>query len=136
MNLFQAGSFTLRSGRQSSYKLECDALSPDDWAGVAAMILEERIAPPFRACYGVPRGGIPLACALMPFATGNPEHPALLCEDVLTTGGSMERHLAHLRDEAGVPGPFIGVVLFARGACPEWVTPVFGRTSRSPQPRG
>jgi orotate phosphoribosyltransferase len=109
--LFRVGDFTLRSGVAARWRIECDALTADDWAGLAAMAAE--ILPPFGAVEGVPRGGIPFADALKKYASRG---PLLLVEDVCTTGGSMERHRAGR--EA------IGVCAFARGVPPAWVTPV------------
>ena len=43
----------------------------------------------------------------------------LIVDDVLTTGASMEH------ERARCSGRTIGVVLFARGPCPEWIHPVF-----------
>lgn len=131
MNLFQYGNFVLRSGRVSTYKIECDALSSDDWLGIVAMIKEERLLPPFCDAVGVPRGGVPFALALKQLATGNGDHPLLVAEDIVTTGGSMERFRADLMSSsmADIPdGGVIGVVFIARGPCPNWVTPVFQQT--------
>lgn len=131
--LFQSGSFTLSNGATSGYKIECDALTWKDWAGVAAMITEEKLLPPFCGAVGVPRGGRPLAAAMQPYCTENRADPILICEDVLTTGTSMEKYRQLMtqppsgRPESG----YIGVVLFARGPCPGWIVPVFLQTRRA-----
>jgi orotate phosphoribosyltransferase len=122
MALFQLGDFTLRSGAQSAWKIECDALTPDDWAALARMAFE--ILPPFCTAAGVPRGGVPFAKALEHYSTGNGIHPVLVAEDVCTTGGSMEKFRADLttKTEGGV----IGVCVFARQRMwPDWVRPLF-----------
>lgn len=131
MTLFQKGKVQLRSGRESNYKIECDALTADDWAGIAAAMIEEGVvkAKGFRTTFGVPRGGFALANALQPYAASGPEAnglPVLICEDIVTTGGSMERHLAHLRETKYIAPetPVLGVVFIARGKCPDWVTPL------------
>lgn len=139
--LFQLGNFTLRSGAKSAWKIECDALTPDDWVALARMASE--ILPPFRGAIGVPRGGLPFAHALNHYATGERSHPWLIAEDVCTTGGSMERYLEHLRhnplesykdlEEYRADPPYknvIGVTVFLRGVCPAWVTPLFTMTQR------
>ena len=124
MNLFQLGNFTLRSGQKSSWKIDCDALTPDDWAALAKMTSE--ILPPFSSVYGVPRGGIPFEELLRQYVTGNPNHPVLIAEDVVTTGGSMERFVEQLRVER-FDGDFkyVGVAVFARGHYPNWIKPLF-----------
>lgn len=127
--MFLAGEFVLRSGRLSRWKIECDALTPDDWAGLAAIAAE--ILPPFGVVEGVPRGGVPFADALRQYSRGcsasysHPPHdwclgeplPLLIAEDVCTTGESMERF------RGGRTA--IGVCAFSRGAHPDWVIPLF-----------
>ena len=91
MNLFQEVDFTGHSGDQLHWKIECDALSDSDWKCLARMIseLEHR---PFQAAIGIPRGGVKLGVYLNEYGTGNPKHPYLICDDVLTTGGSMNEY--------------------------------------------
>lgn len=113
MTLFQAGDFKLRSGRQSPFKIECDALTPEDWAGLAAMgnaILRQR-GIVFGRTMAVPRGGIPLAEAMNKYAT--PGSPTILvCEDVWTTGGSVSRFI----DKEGLAfDSYAILVAFCRG---------------------
>lgn len=109
--LFQRGDFTLASGQRSAWKIECDALTPEDWEGLAAMAVEN--LPAFGSVEGVPRGGLPFADALRAYAT---EGPLLIADDVFTTGGSIEKHRAG-RDA-------IGIVAFARNPIPagSWIT--------------
>lgn len=118
MSLLQLADITLHSGRPSFFKIECDALTDEDWRAAAGMLA--RVLPPFALVEGVPRGGLPLARHLTPFAI--PDAPGydrrrLIVDDVWTTGGSMEVHRAG-RDA-------IGAVLFARGPVAPWVTPLF-----------
>ena len=125
-NLFQLGDFTLASGATSKWKIECDALTKDDWAGLAAMAAE--ILPSWSAVLGVPRGGIPFANALARYQTNNAAHPVLIAEDVCTTGGSMDRYVKSLfKDGTLLPRtPLMGVCVFARREeWPIWVTPLF-----------
>lgn len=120
--LFQRGSFTLASGRSSSWKIECDALTLDDWAGLAAMAVEAFGAP--GPVFGVPRGGVPFAKALRLYPTRL--GPTWIVDDVLTTGGSMERHRSDICATAGVSvSDVVGVVVFARGTPPPWVHALF-----------
>lgn len=110
--LFQLGEFTLHSGMQSAWKIDCDALTDTDIATLAVMLKE--ILPAFGSVEGIPHGGLRLAAALAAFATGG---PILIVDDVLTTGRSMEEQ-RNGRDA-------IGAVIFARAACPKWITPLF-----------
>lgn len=115
MSLFTRGDFKLASGRQSSWKVECDALTPEDWDTLA--LLAALVVGPFGSVVGVPRGGLPFADALRPLATHGPR---LVCDDVLTTGGSLLTLME--------PGD-IGVVAFARGALPPSVRAVWAFTA-------
>lgn len=113
--LFRYGNFTLASGATSTWKIDCDALTSEDWDALAAMAVQ--ILPPFGYVEGVPQGGIPFANALRRYRTEGSK-TLLIAEDVVTTGGSMERF-------RGGRALTIGVVVFARGRCPEWVIPLF-----------
>lgn len=103
-NLFQQGSFNLAHS-QSGFKIECDALSVKDWETLA-YIASTRI-PPFKAVYGIPRGGEPLAAALLPYR--QPDGLIAICDDVWTTGRTMLREL-NKRER----GTAFGVIAFAR----------------------
>lgn len=122
MNLFQLGDFTLNSGAKSKWKLECDALSDGGIAALAEMI--RQLVGPFGGVEGVPRGGLRLEAALKPYA--GLDGPHLIVDDVLTTGGSMEkmRKSLPIQGPAGRPG-VIGAVVFARGQCPLWIKALF-----------
>lgn len=123
-NLFQMGHFTLHSGEVATWKIECDALLEEDWetlAHIAAAAL-----PPFGAVAGVPTGGYAFANALCPYCVPGC-NALLIADDVLTTGRSMEQ----LRDAFTTHGvETIGVVVFARGDCPEWIYPIFRMGAR------
>lgn len=114
-DLFQLGQFKLHSGETSNWKIECDALSMWEWEAIATMFLP--ILPAFGSVVGIPRGGVPLARALIQHETQGCKQ-TLLVDDVLTTGGSMER------GRLLYPGA-IGAVLFARGPVPKWIIPLF-----------
>lgn len=115
MTLFRQGYFTLHSGDKSRIKIECDALSNSDWDTIAIQVADRF---KFGRVVGVPRGGMPFALALLPYVDESSD-VTLIVDDVLTTGASMEVEHARCR------GRTIGVVLFARGQCPEWVYPIF-----------
>lgn len=117
MTLFQRGDFQLASGASSNFKIECDTLTDEDWATLA-MLLAERV-PPFRAVYGVPRGGIALSRHLDAYRQRDAKW-TLVVDDVWTTGGSFNRFIA---DHA--EGLIIGAVVFARGPVPGHVTALF-----------
>jgi orotate phosphoribosyltransferase len=135
VGLFQLGDFTLASGAKSRWKIECDALAADDWAALAAMAAE--VLPPFCRVVGVPRGGLPFAAALSAYATGNGDHPLLVAEDVVTTGRSAQRLTQELSKTPGALGRSgtIGVCVFARGECPDWITPLFQMPCPEPEQR-
>jgi len=118
MSLFQQGDFTLHSGAMSSFKIDCSVFRRDSIQALAALIAGRF---DFGCVEGVPTGGLALADELWRaspwFPHGHRGKPLLIVDDVLTTGASMEKQRAG-RDA-------IGVVVFARGPCPSWVTPIF-----------
>lgn len=109
------GNFTLASGKTSDWKIDCDALTLDDLDTLAVLLA--RKLPIYGRVEGVPRGGIRLAQAMQKYAMHNDQFPLLIVDDVLTTGGSIERHRAGRKA--------LGGVLFARQECPDWITPLF-----------
>lgn len=117
--LFQVGAFALHSGDQSTWKIDCDALRKSDWLSLGLYVRCFIVDGPFCKVIGVPTGGTKLAEILKPFECGNPAFPTLIVDDVLTSGGSMEEARRQ------VEGPVKGVVVFARGECPDWVEPIF-----------
>lgn len=115
MSLFQLGDFVLHSGKLSRFKIDCESLKPEDWEMLAWMAAN--ILPRFSTVEPVPKGGIPFAEALMKYRSSD-THALLICEDVITTGASMDR-VRNGRDA-------FGVCVFARGVrCPKWVKPLF-----------
>lgn len=118
MALFQSGSFTLNSGMTSPIKVECDALNEYDWATLAYLVTTKFT---FRRVSGVPTGGVVFAEALAPYASRNPSHPHLIVDDVLTTGGSMERMKMELQAKETIETDYIGIVAFARNQPADWI---------------
>lgn len=122
MALFQRGDFILHSGARSRWKIECDVLTQEDWRTLAEIAARK---------VGDFKEVISLGGAADWFGTFLDEHrkdrgPTLICDDVLTTGESMEdaREQAQ-RSPYLSSGGIIGVVVFARGKCPDWVIPLF-----------
>jgi hypothetical protein len=114
--LFKIGRFRSHTGLDLNWKVECDALTPQDWAALAAVVAEMRRYS-FSEVEGVPNGGLKFAEALRPYA-----HPRagtlLIVDDVMTTGESMEDH--RQGREA------IGVVAFSRTRkMPHWVRAIW-----------
>jgi len=116
MGLFQQGDFRLHSGGKSWFKIECAYLSDEDWRAIARLVAEQL---DFKDAVGIPSGGLKLAEALKFYRKERDNLPTLIIDDVLTTGASMERAAEKIN------GRCIGIVLFARGKCPNWVWPVF-----------
>lgn len=121
--LFVEEDFIGHSGGELHWKIECDAIFPNEWKCIARMIMEHETRP-FCAAIGIPRGGVELSRHLNEYATGNhDEHPYLICDDVLTTGGSMDEFVdSYFRNRK--PNYF-GWVVFARNNPQHWVNALF-----------
>lgn len=131
MSLIQVKDVILSSGNESKFKLECDKFIEENLEGLVFLI--RSMVGPFHSIEGVPRGGLRLLQALLPFrdlaADITGKH--LIIDDVLTTGGSMER-IYQARKKCwpwgpeGTPAPeIVGVVVFARGQTPPWIKALF-----------
>jgi orotate phosphoribosyltransferase len=114
-SLFEKKTFTMHSGDIGHWKIECDALT-DVEINALAYIISSKLK--FSSVIGVPKGGIRIAKALNKYKSDTGR--CLIIDDVLTTGNSMEE-VKKQHDDRNV----IGVVLFARAKCPEWVIPLF-----------
>lgn len=120
MSLFVLGDLVLASGKSSNWKIEADALVPSDWKTLAAMAGPHLT---YGRVVGVPTGGERFAEPLRRYARPDCE-TVLVADDVLTTGGSIERVRRRLTDGPNPP-PVVGLVAFARGPLPDWVRAVF-----------
>lgn len=124
MSLFELKDFVMHSGQVGKWKIECDALTEEDWKTVAYWI-SKRVD--FNMVRGVPTGGKKLQDALFKYRNPNSD-VFLIVDDVLTTGKSMEDFKFALGVDR-LMGTEInvikGVVLFARGECPYWVEPIY-----------
>jgi len=121
INLFQKQNLILNSGKESDFKIECDALTEKDIECIAYLISKK-----FKFCsvVGVPTGGTRIEKALKQYCIEDDSLPVLICDDVLTTGGSMNR-MRDLFLHTSVKNNIIGIVIFARGICPDWIETVF-----------
>ena len=123
MNLFVQEDFVGHSGDELHWKIECDALEIDDWKCLATMIMDFEKRP-FQAAIGIPRGGVRLGVYLNEDSTQNPKHPYLICDDVLTTGGSM----VEFRNKYFRKSDSFGWVIWSRGVFDsniDWIKPLF-----------
>ena len=84
--LFTVGDFISHAGLPLKWKIECDAISPEQWSALATMIMDYQ-KEPFSKVVGIPRGGLALQYALEPYVKEG-EHPWLVVDDVYTTGTS------------------------------------------------
>lgn len=113
--LFVKKEFKMHSGGTAEYKIECDALTDEDLETLAFIISRKGA---FSDVYGVPRGGVRLQKALEKYK--QKDGVKLIVDDVLTTGASMEE----AKQKKGWSDA-VGIVIFARGSCPDWVKPLF-----------
>ena len=125
MSLFQWGDFTLHSGDKSWWRIDCDVLSDSEIELLAKLIHEKVggfhsvIAPESHPGSAAPK----LAEALKKYSVdwgGQSKWVILAVDDVLSTGASLE--------ELRVDDPILeykGAVIFARGKCADWITPLF-----------
>lgn len=137
-NLFSLGNYVLHSGVQSDFKIDCDALRYKDLHAIAHIAL--KVLPPFSDVYGIPKGGTRLAEELT-FWCDPEANRVLIVDDVCTTGTSFydfaeefwgkwdyEHEISYQK-----PPEMAGLVIFARGPCPDWVTPLFTLNSNVPK---
>lgn len=110
-NLFSNEPVTGASGKSLTWKIQCEALTDEDWEWVAHRAVE--IYPFFRDVVGVPTGGERFAEAVRKNFDTTRDAPVLIVDDVLTTGHSMLRYAEKL----GLRGvDVLGVALFDRRA--------------------
>lgn len=112
-SLFNRGRFSLHSGGESDFLIDCSALTATDLQALASRAAQ--MLPPFGRVEGIPTGGLQFADYLKQHIDPNADQ-LLIADDVLTTGASMEEY------RAGRSA--IGVVIFARGIPPVWVVPL------------
>ena len=112
--LFRRKNFLSHSGRNLTWKIDCDDLTDDDLECLAHV--GQAMVPHFGSLTWIPTGGVRFAEFLCPYVS--PTSPyRLIVDDVLTTGKSME--------EARETEMDIGLVIFARSQPSEWIIPIF-----------
>lgn len=117
MSLFNfGGRYELASGKVSPFKIDCDHLTHEDWIALCDLAL--CFLKPFSEVEGVPTGGNYWADLMAHYC--QEKGGLLIVDDVLTTGGSIERQRAGREAQ--------GLVLFARAAPPPWVRALFRLT--------
>ena len=133
--LFSRGLFTLHSGQQALWKIDCDVLTDED-VETCAMLLQQRL-PLYRTVEGIPTGGDRLAKVMATYC--NPKGwRHLIVDDVLTTGDSMTKARRAAAERMGqdlLDPSVIGAVLFARSDPPSWVTALWVLDFEEPYPR-
>lgn len=117
MALFVNQEIISHAGVRFPFKIECDVLMDEDIKTLAAIIVP-RIQK-FSNVYGIPNGGVRLANELLNYRRSDCGG-LLIVDDVYTTGKSMREAREKF---SGCQTK--GVVIFARGKCPEWITPIF-----------
>ncbi len=124
INLFQKKRFQMHSGGWSDFKLECDALTTDDY-DTLAFLVSRRIS--FKKVIGVPRGGLMFADSLLQYENHQSDK-YLIVDDVLTSGKSMIEQRVKLVQKSEFSdndSDYIGVVIFSRGKVQDWIQPIF-----------
>lgn len=108
------------------WKIECDCLTKGDMRTVAELINDSYT---FKCAATPPTDSDNLhyltELLANKFATDDGKYDSLLVDDVLTSGGSMNRLYREHRYDLG-RNKIKGVVIFSRRAtCPRWITPIF-----------
>ena len=121
MSIFNVGEFKLANISLHPFKIDCDALTDEDWQSIAYIVSRNYV---FDDVFSIETGGNKLAQALQKYRHPSPVHAtrALIVDDVLTTGGSMESLKQKLQQEYD---NIQGFVLFSRTTPPDWVRSLF-----------
>jgi len=121
--LFQEQDFIGHSGDKLHWKIECNAIQDVEWNCIAKMIMEIETRP-FCAAIGIPQGGLKLSQHLNQYSTQNDSDPYLICDDVLTTGESMDYFVDQYFRNREL-SRYFGWVVFARSQPKSWITSLF-----------
>ena len=128
MTLLQNEKFVSNAGLELDFKIDCDFLTDDDIECVTQYIISR--TPAFCEVVGVPRGGCRLMNALRQYKEHSFDNDILIVDDVMTTGGSMERmretvHEAIVDGSIAFTGNIVGWVIFVRNEMPDWINAMF-----------
>lgn len=151
--LFQGGCFTLHSGQESDWIIDCNSLTDEDWQTLAHMAyrLLQKTWARFGIVEGVPTGGLKFAEAMRPFASCACGHSRAAHEGhTVVDGFPEETHCSRgcgckafrgeetilivddvlttgksMKEQRGKRIDAVGIVVFARGPCPAWIRPLF-----------
>jgi len=130
--LFQWGDFTLHSGEKSWWRIDCDNMNDSELA-IIARLMANKVGL-FNGV-SIPNSHPGSAVHRLKQYVYEHAEPRIMSEgiiylvvdDVLTTGSSMEERRSSIL-KGGNIAEVKGTVIFARGKCPEWVTPIFQLT--------
>ena len=111
-NLFTSGDFISHAGLPLKWKIECDAIRPEEWDCLAQMIMDYEKFP-FKEVKGIPSGGLSLASSLDKYKSPDADDLVMVVDDVWTTGTSMRDFI-----KENYPG-------YLKGQVKKWV--VFAR---------
>ncbi len=125
MNMFQKEDFVSHAGLNLTWKIECDAMTPEDWDTIAYIV---SLSYKFSNVRGIPRGGLPFQKALEKYEDSS-VLKILIVDDVLTSGESMSEFKDSILKGSRTiweDKDIQGVVLFSRFPCNlDWVKIIF-----------
>ena len=120
IDLFQKVDFISHAGLPLTWKIECDAISDNEWIALAHIIRQYEKRNWCEAV-GIPRGGVALGEALDKYSTGDQNDPVLVVDDVYTTGKSFKEYVA----EHNLDDDTIKWAVFARKPTADGVKALF-----------
>lgn len=106
---------------EDSFLIDCDSLSSSELHCLARLASR---GLKFKFVVGVSGSGSKIASMFDDFSTDDKNLPILIVDSFLDTGKSMEEAREYISGQH--PGSdIIGLVIFAKDECPDWVTPIF-----------
>lgn len=123
--MFKSGEFISHSGKKLNWKIECDSLDRVDITTLAEIISSKfrfgRVCSPPTNSHFV----LDLVRLLEHYHADRKSKTVLIVDDVVTTGRSLRVKRKELISQGVKPDNITGVVIFSRGGCPVWATPMF-----------